>query len=164
MLSEPAIAVLKKMKATQQVDANLREHIFVIGQSEASLGAGQDAVGKPATEFTAIAFLKRTFCRRYPEYKNITVHGFRKTFSSWANDKDCFSHQAIEQALAHRIGDKIADIYNERAKREMPRRLLMDAWAARCGRGDEPLDANVIPMRAATSEKEKKDDNDRVRA
>jgi integrase len=162
VLSDPAIAILKKMKATQEADANVREHIFVIGQSEASWGAGQRLVGRPATEFTAISFLKGSFCRRYPEYSNITVHGFRKTFSSWANDEDCFSQEAIETTLAHRIGDKTADIYNQLAKRENPRRLLMDAWAERCGRSDEPLDAKIIPIRADRS-KENNDVNDRER-
>jgi integrase len=153
ILSEPAIAVLKTIQAMQAADGKVREHIFVLGQAEASAGAGQKQLGKPATEFTAIAFLTK-FRRRYPEYKGITVHGFRKTFSSWANDEDCYSHGAIEMTLGHRIGDKVADTYNQLAKRENPRRLLMAAWANRCGRSDEPLDAKVIPMRTANREGE----------
>ena len=154
VLSEQAIAVLKRMQATQAADGNVSEHVFVLGQAEASAGGGHGQRGNPATEFTAIAFLAK-FRRRYPEYKGITVHGFRKTFSSWANDEDRYSHETIEMTLAHRIGDKTADIYNQLAKRENPRRLLMAAWANRCGRSDEPLDAKIIPMRTATSEKEK---------
>jgi integrase len=76
----------------------------------------------------------------------VTVHGFRKNFSTWAHEAG-FPHYDIEIALGHRVGDEIAEKY-DLAQRRKARLLLMEAWADACGR-TAPLGAKVIPMRTA---------------
>jgi len=58
----------------------------------------------------------------------IHVHGFRKSFSTWANEKDAARHDVIEAALAHRDLDVIRRTYNL-AKHYDERRALMARWA-----------------------------------
>jgi integrase len=58
----------------------------------------------------------------------IHVHGFRKSFSSWANETGAAHHDVIEAALAHRDPDEIRRTYNL-AQHFERRRGLMQAWA-----------------------------------
>jgi integrase len=60
---------------------------------------------------------------------DITVHGFRASFSTWANETAAARPDVIEACLAHREGDKIRAAYN-RAQFAAERRKLLDAWAA----------------------------------
>ncbi len=58
----------------------------------------------------------------------IHVHGFRKTFSTWANETGAAHHDVIEAVLAHRDPDEIRRTYNL-AAHFGKRRSLMQAWA-----------------------------------
>lgn len=60
--------------------------------------------------------------------KDITVHGFRASFSTWANEEDIARPDVIEAALAHKEGDRIRAAYN-RAQFTTARRALLLAWA-----------------------------------
>jgi integrase len=57
----------------------------------------------------------------------VTVHGFRATFGTWAQDAE-FNSDLIDVALAHKIGDETRAAYL-RSDLSSPRRKLMDAWA-----------------------------------
>lgn len=56
-----------------------------------------------------------------------TVHGFRSTFSTWANELGIAKPDAIEAALAHREADAVRRAYN-RSQFLAERRALMVAW------------------------------------
>jgi integrase len=57
-----------------------------------------------------------------------TAHGFRATFSTWANESKIFHADAIERQLAHIEQNRIRGAYN-RAEFIEERTLLMQAWA-----------------------------------
>jgi hypothetical protein len=59
--------------------------------------------------------------------KAATVHGFRSTFSTWANELGIAKPDAIEAALAHREENAVRRAYN-RAQFLEERRALMIAW------------------------------------
>jgi integrase len=59
---------------------------------------------------------------------DVTVHGFRATFSTWANETAAARPDVIEACLAHREGDKVRAAYN-RAQFAVERAKLLDAWA-----------------------------------
>jgi integrase len=41
-----------------------------------------------------------------------TVHGFRSSFSTWANAQGDVPPHVVERCLAHASGDKVAAAYN----------------------------------------------------
>ena len=58
-----------------------------------------------------------------------TLHGFRSSFSTWANDeKTGYEHETIEACLAHVTGSAVSRGYN-RGDRLEKRRALMADWA-----------------------------------
>ena len=63
---------------------------------------------------------------------DLTVHGFRSTFSDWAAERTNFPREVAEHALAHSLPDKVEAAYR-RGDLFDKRRLLMDEWARFCG-------------------------------
>jgi integrase len=61
----------------------------------------------------------------------VTVHGFRSTFSDWCSERTSFSSEVREMALAHAIGNKAEAAYRRGDVLEK-RRLLMEEWARFC--------------------------------
>ena len=61
-------------------------------------------------------------------FPDISVHGFRSTFSTWANDGRIAAEDIVEAALAHVIPG-VRGIY-DKGERFDARRVLMQAWAA----------------------------------
>jgi hypothetical protein len=59
--------------------------------------------------------------------KEATVHGFRSTFSTWANELAIARPDVIEAALAHREENLVRRAYN-RSEFLTERRALMIAW------------------------------------
>jgi len=57
----------------------------------------------------------------------VTVHGFRATFSTWANELAIARPDVIEAALAHSEADRVRKAYN-RSQFLNERRILMTAW------------------------------------
>lgn len=67
----------------------------------------------------------------------ITQHGFRSTFSTWASETTPFPSNVVEMALAHTIGNKVEAAYR-RGDLFQKRRELMQEWADYCdGKGNE---------------------------
>ena len=58
---------------------------------------------------------------------DITVHGFRSSFSTLAREKG-FNPDHVEKQLAHQLKDAVAAAYN-RAEYVEPRRRMMQEWA-----------------------------------
>lgn len=60
-------------------------------------------------------------------FGEFTVHGFRSSFRSWAEDKTDYNHAALEKALAHSVKG-VEKSYN-RGKQLDKRRELMKEWS-----------------------------------
>jgi integrase len=73
--------------------------------------------------------------------KDLTVHGFRSTFSDWCSERTNFPAEVREMALAHAVSDKVEAAYR-RGDLFQKRRDLMDAWAWFA----EGLEAEVVPL------------------
>jgi integrase len=127
-LSDAALAVLERMAAVRQND-----YVF----------PGQRA-GKPLWE-NALRYVLEAVGRT-----DITVHGFRSTFRTWAAEVTNFPWRLCEAALAHKVGDETERSY-QRGDMFEKRRVLMKAWERYI---DTPVIAlpadNVVPLRSAT--------------
>jgi integrase len=75
-------------------------------------------------------------------YGDITAHGFRSTFRTWAAECTAHPREVVEAALAHITGDRTERAY-QRGELFEKRRQLMDAWGTFCA-GDPGAD--VIPI------------------
>jgi integrase len=64
---------------------------------------------------------------------DLTAHGFRATFKTWASERTNFPRELVEAALAHILDDKTEAAY-QRGDMLEKRRRLMDAWAEFCGK------------------------------
>jgi integrase len=75
---------------------------------------------------------------------NVTPHGMRATFATWAREETLFQREVIEAALAHRVGDATERAY-ARGDALEKRRALMEAWATYLAQ--EPQSAEIVPLR-----------------
>lgn len=91
---------------------------------------------KPMSNMAMLAVLKRM------QRSDITVHGFRSTFSTWANENAIARADVIEACLAHREGDKIRVAQN-RAQFATERRPLLEVWAEY---RSNPSGSNVVEI------------------
>jgi len=66
--------------------------------------------------------------------RDITVHGFRSVFRTWAGEETNYPRDVCEAALAHAQGSAVEAAYQRGDKLER-RRGLMAAWAAYCTEG-----------------------------
>jgi integrase len=111
-LSAPALAVLRKA-------AELRGPGDFVFQ-----GMKPD---RPLSDMSLLAVLKRV------GRADITTHGFRATFKTWASDRTEEPREIIESSLAHIVGDRAEQAYQRGSWFER-RRRLMQAWGDYCGR------------------------------
>ena len=93
--------------------------------------------GKPLSNMAMTLALRRM------ERGDLTVHGFRSTFRTWAAEQTAYQREVVEAALAHVIGDKTEAAY-QRGDLLEKRRRLMAAWAAFC---DRATVSNVVALR-----------------
>jgi integrase len=106
-LCEAAIAVVRKAQ----------------GQSDLIF---QNCDGGPFSEAAMAAVLKRM------DYSHVTVHGFRATFATWAEECTEYPDGVREAALAHKYKSETVASYQRGAKLEKRRALMID-WAEFCG-------------------------------
>ena len=64
---------------------------------------------------------------------DVTVHGFRSSFSTWANAKGA-DPLVVERCLAHTSADKVASAYN-RHTYDREAAALWQRWADHCSKG-----------------------------
>ena len=76
---------------------------------------------------------------------SVTVHGFRATFSTWANESG-YDPDVIERCLAHQERNAVRRAYN-RAQHLEDRRKLLQAWADMIDA--KRAGARVVPIRRA---------------
>jgi integrase len=137
-LSPRAVEIVKEMEK-----ARVSVYVFP-GQTK----------GQPLSNIAFLALLKRMNAtstgekpdRRWHDPASgraITVHGFRATFKTWAEEVATFPHAVIEHAMGHKVGGKVERAYTRTTLLDM-RRKLMAVWAAH----REPrADATVIELR-----------------
>jgi integrase len=104
-LSEPALAILDKMR-----DGSQGELIF------------PNPDGGVFSENAMLAVLDRL------GYSHVTVHGFRSTFATWAEECTDYPDGVREAALAHKYKSETTAAYQRGQKLEK-RRVLMKDWA-----------------------------------
>jgi hypothetical protein len=57
-----------------------------------------------------------------------TVHGFRASFSTWANEITAFAFEDVEMCLAHLTGNDVSRAY-DRSEELAKRAATLTAWA-----------------------------------
>lgn len=114
---------------------------IVAGREGAYLFRGGKA-GKPLSNAAMSAVLARL------GRSDVTVHGFRATFKTWAEERTNYPRTLIEAALAHSSGDRTEEAYR-RGDVLDKRRKLMDAWARHCASSAAMAGTNVFDMRKA---------------
>jgi integrase len=76
-------------------------------------------------------------------YADVTVHGFRASFKTWASERTNYPREVVEAALAHRASD-LENAYQRGDLLEKRARLMRD-WALFCAK---PLQAgDVVTLR-----------------
>jgi integrase len=106
-LSNQAVALLKRM-----LESHDSEYAFPGGR-------------RPTLSNMAMDMLLRRM------NSDVTVHGFRSCFRTWAAERTTFAREVIEAALAHVVGDETERAY-QRGDLFDKRRRLMSAWADYC--------------------------------
>lgn len=120
-LSEPALALLRKLAAVRQGD-----FVFPGQRSD-----------RPLSNMSMMMVLRRM---KVP----VTPHGFRSTFRTWVAERTGYQHEVAEAALAHTLGDKVVQAYQRGDLFDKRRRLMAD-WAQFVGTA-EPA-GTVVPLR-----------------
>jgi integrase len=77
--------------------------------------------------------------------ETLTVHGFRTTFRTWAQEETDFEEEIVEHCLHHITGDDAEKAY-KRGEALRKRRIVMQAFSDFATR---PPNNKVTPMRAA---------------
>jgi integrase len=75
---------------------------------------------------------------------DLTVHGFRSTFSDWCAEQTNFPSEVREMALAHAVTDRVEAAYRRGGLFDK-RQQLAEAWAQFCD-GSEPAESNVVRL------------------
>ena len=99
---------------------------------------------KPGTTLSNMAFL---MLLRRMRLDDLTVHGFRATFETWASERTSFQNQIVEMALAHSVGDKVEQAYRRTDMFEK-RRRLMQQWATFSTSAPTRQDGNITALRS----------------
>jgi integrase len=95
---------------------------------------------KPMSNMTMLKYLKEL-----TGDESLTVHGFRTTFRTWAQEETDFQEEIVEHCLHHITGDDAEKAY-KRGEALKKRLLVMQTFADFATRRPK---SNVTPMRAA---------------
>jgi integrase len=143
----------ERMKAGKEHRVPLSARaLAIVNGIDRPAGEGKDAQsapsafvfpgGKPGKALSNMAFL---MLLRRMKREDLTAHGFRSTFRTWAAERTNFPREVIEAALAHTIGNKVEAAY-QRGDMFEKRQRLMEAWAQFCSSGAAA--GQVFPMQA----------------
>jgi integrase len=128
-LSARALVILGEMQAARQTDDAF---VFPGGK-----------VGNPLSNLALLMLMRRM------GRGDLTAHGFRATFMTWASERTSVQNEIVEAALAHVIGGKVEQAYR-RGDMFDKRRRLMEAWATFCTTPKPTQQGNVAPIRQAS--------------
>src|SRR5262249_34605960 len=95
--------------------------------------------GRPLSNMALLSVLRRM------RSGDLTTHGFRATFKTWASEQTRFPREVIEAALAHAVGDKVEAAY-QRGDLFEKRQKLMNAWSEFCAK--ESATAELVLLQA----------------
>jgi integrase len=79
----------------------------------------------------------------------VTIHGMRATFRTWAAERTNFPHEVADLCLSHAVSDEVVKAYKRTTLFDR-RRKLMAAWSDYCANPAPPLrqsGATVTPIR-----------------
>jgi len=127
---------LKRTPLPRQTFAYLRE-TYESRVSEEFVFPGR-SLTKPISNMTMLKDLKQI-----TGDTTLTVHGFRTTFRSWAQEETDFEEEIVEHCLHHITGDDAEKAY-KRGEALRKRRIVMQAFADFATQKNQ-----VTPMRAA---------------
>jgi integrase len=131
-LSDAAVCVLERVRP-----------IAVMLNGEADPAAPVFPGPRRALPMSPIALL--SLLRRIGR-DDVTVHGFRSSFSDWCAERSAYPRELVETALAHTVGNQVERAYR-RGDLFEKRRQLMEAWARFC---EAPVaGGEVVPIRRA---------------
>jgi integrase len=106
----------------------------------------EDDLVFPGDRRRAISNMAMLMLLRRMGRDDLTVHGFRSTFRTWAAECTSFPREVIEAALAHLVGGATEQAY-QRGDLFGKRRRLMDAWDKYCA---QPASGGaVVTMRGS---------------
>jgi integrase len=118
-----------RMKANREHRVPLSARVLAILQGMQPTRIGDNGFvfpgPHPRRPLSNAAFLR--LLRRMGLHE-LTVHGFRATFKTWASERTSFQNEIVEAALAHVIGGKVEQAYR-RGDMFEKRRRLMQQWA-----------------------------------
>jgi integrase len=126
-LSPRAVAILDEMHASRQ-GGDPHEYVF--------LGPRP---GKPLSNMAFLMLLRRM------GLEDLTVHGFRATFKTWASERTSAQNEIVEASLAHTIGSKVEQAY-QRGDMFEKRRRLMQQWAMFCATTPAGDSRKIVPL------------------
>jgi integrase len=112
-LSQRAVAILEDMQRLRPGD-EADSFVFPGGKA-----------GKPLSNMAFLMLLRRM------GRGDLTAHGFRATFKTWASERTSAQNEIVEAALVHVIGGKVEQAYR-RGDLFEKRRRLMQQWATFC--------------------------------
>jgi integrase len=118
----------ERMKASQPHRVPLSGRAVALLEALPREGEFVFVGAKAGAPISWIAMLR---CLKRITHNGSTVHGFRSTFSDWANERTNHSNHVIEQALAHAVGNAVERAYRRGDLFEKRRRLMSD-WARYC--------------------------------
>jgi integrase len=124
-LSDRAVALLEEMQG-------IRSNEFVFA------GCQQ---GKPLSNMALLMMLRRM------GRGDVTAHGFRSSFRTWAAERTGFPREVVEAALAHVIANKVEAAY-QRGDLFDKRRELMAEWGKYCASPESTTTATVESLKA----------------
>jgi integrase len=75
---------------------------------------------------------------------DVTTHGFRAAFRTWASELTAYPNHVIELALAHTIGNAVERAYRRGDLFDQRRRLMQD-WSHYCSQ--PRVTGDVVPLR-----------------
>ena len=137
-----------------------REHRVPLSPAAVAVLRGMLTLSEAAEESDPLVFpgqrerrplsvMAMTMALRRMERGDITPHGFRSTFRDWAGETTAHAREVVEQALAHRLGDKVEQAY-ARGDLFQKRRKLMEDWADFCAKAP----AGVADLTAERAKRE----------
>jgi integrase len=131
-LSARALAILKEMQLLRPA-----------GDADGYVFPGGKA-GRPLSNMAFLMLLRRM------GHADLTAHGFRATFKTWASECTGVQNEIVEASLAHVIGSKVEQAYRRGDLFER-RRRLMQQWATFCNTAPTgERQNNVTPLRATS--------------
>jgi integrase len=128
---------LKRTPLPRQTLAYLRE-AYESRVNDAFVFPGRSLI-QPISNMTMLKHLKQI-----TGDETLTVHGFRTTFRTWAQEETDFEEEIVEHCLHHITGDDAEKAY-KRGEALRKRRIVVQAFADFATR---PPKNNVTPMRA----------------